>query len=235
MSNQTFTNGWRVCSISEIAELSNGGTPSKSNETFWKDGTVPFVTAADLTDLYVSEGRSKLTAVGLNSGKTPICEPGDLLIGTRTRVGNCSIAKARMGASQDITRARLNKGCLPEFFRYYFAHVSSELGFYSQGTSIQGITRETLEELEIPVPPLTEQRRLVARIESLTGLLEQARQAGKRPSPRPPHVCVPPSLALSPTQPSHVSVRSAKSPALSAATRFPKTRRHPSRARSASA
>lgn len=81
-----------------------------------------------------------------------------------------------MGASQDITRARLNKGCLPEFFRYYFAHVANELGFYSQGTSIQGITRETLEELEIPVPALAEQRRLVARINNLTGRLEHARQ-----------------------------------------------------------
>src|SRR3989338_7797647 len=130
MSNQAFTNRWRACSISEVAKLSNGGTPSKLNEAFWSEGTIPFVTAADLTDLYVSEGRSKLTQIGLNSGKTAICEPGDLLIGTRTRAGNCSIAKTRMGASQDITRARLNKGCLPEFFRYYFAQVASELGFY---------------------------------------------------------------------------------------------------------
>lgn len=177
MSNQASTNGWRVCSISEIAELSNGGTPSKGNEAFWKNGTVPFVTAADLTNLYVSKGRSALTEVGLNSGKTAICEPGDLLIGTRTRVGNCSIAKTRMGASQDITRARLNEGCLPEFFRYYFAHVANELAFYSQGTSIQGITRETLDELEIPVPPLVEQRRIVVRVEALTHRLNQAHQA----------------------------------------------------------
>jgi type I restriction enzyme S subunit len=40
-----------------------------------------------------------------------------------------------------------------------------------------GIRREDLYEIQIPVPPLTEQRRLVARIEALTGRLEQARQA----------------------------------------------------------
>ncbi len=55
--------------------------------------------------LYVFQGRSYLTEQGLLSGKTVVCEPGDVLIGTRTRVGNCSIVKVRMGASQDLTRA----------------------------------------------------------------------------------------------------------------------------------
>lgn len=168
---------WKLCSISEVAELSNGGTPPKSNASFWHDGNIPFVTAADLTQLYVETGRSALTEAGLNSGKTVVCEPGDLLVGTRTRVGNCSIAKRRMGASQDITRARLRPNCLPEFFRYFFAHAANELAFYSQGTSIQGVTRETLDELEIPVPPLAEQRRIVARVEALTRRIDQARQA----------------------------------------------------------
>jgi type I restriction enzyme S subunit len=167
---------WPTRSICEIADLSNGGTPPKANTSYWDGGTVPFVTAADLTGLYVSEARSHLTPTGLESGNTAVCEPGDLLIGTRTRVGNCAIAKVRMGASQDITRARLNPDCLPEFFRYYVAHVANELSFYSQGTSIQGITRDTLNELEIPVPPLAEQRRLVGRVEALTARLAQARQ-----------------------------------------------------------
>jgi len=177
MSELSFPKSWTVRAISEIAELGNGGTPPKANTAFWGGGKIPFVTAADLTATYVSDGRTYLTKAGLNSGKTAVCEPGDLLVGTRTRVGNCAIAKARMGASQDITCVRLAKECLPEFYRYYFAHAAARLAFYSQGTSILGITREILDDLPIPVPPLAEQRRLVARIEALTSRLEQARQA----------------------------------------------------------
>jgi hypothetical protein len=80
---------WKKVRLPEIADLKNGGTPPRANSLFWDGGSVPFVTAADLTTLYVKDGRTFLTEDGLYSGKTIVCEKGDLLIGTRTRVGNC--------------------------------------------------------------------------------------------------------------------------------------------------
>ena len=175
MSISTFPNGWKKIRLPEIADLKNGGTSPKANSQFW-DGRIPFVTAADLTDLYVNNGRSFLTEKGLHSGKTVVCENGDLLIGTRTRVGNCSIAKQKMGASQDITRARFRAPVIPEYFCWFFRNISGVISFYSQGTSIQGITRDILNSIGIPVPPLDEQRRIVARIEELTRRAEEARR-----------------------------------------------------------
>jgi type I restriction enzyme S subunit len=150
------------------------------NSLFWDGGSVPFVTAADLTTLYVKDGRTFLTEDGLYSGKTIVCEKGDLLIGTRTRVGNCSIATQKMGASQDVTRARFNVRVVPEYFCWFFRNIAVVVAFYSQGTSIQGITRDVLNSIEIPVPPLDEQRRIVARIEALTGRAEEARELQMR-------------------------------------------------------
>ena len=175
MSDLTVPTGWEKIRLPKIADLKNGGTPLKENGQFW-DGRIPFVTAADLTGLYVNAGRSFLTEKGLGSGKTVVCKIGDLLIGTRTRVGNCSIAKQKMGASQDITRARFKVPVVPEYFCWFFRNIASFIAFYSQGTSIQGITRNVLNSIEIPVPSLNEQRRIVARIEELTRRAEEARQ-----------------------------------------------------------
>jgi len=160
--------GWRWKRLPELADLKNGGTPSKINPEYWKNGNIPFVTAADCTELFVFQGRSYLTEEGLLSGKTVVCEPGDVLIGTRTRVGNCSIAKVRLGASQDLTRAKLNATCIPEYLCLYIRNIASDVAFFSQGTSIQGITRNFLHNLSIPVPPVKEQRRIVGRIDELT-------------------------------------------------------------------
>jgi type I restriction enzyme S subunit len=166
---------WEWRKLPELANLKNGGTPSKANAGYWNGGTIPFVTAADLTELYVMNGRSHLTEKGLMSGKTVVCEPGDVLIGTRTRVGNCSIARVRMGASQDITRTKLDGTCLPEYLCYYLRNIANEVAFFSQGSSIQGITRKFLNGLQIPLPSLAEQRRIVARIEELTRRIEETR------------------------------------------------------------
>jgi type I restriction enzyme S subunit len=81
-----------------------------------------------------------------------------------------------MGASQDITRARFRVPVVPEYFCWFFRNIANFIAFYSQGTSIQGITRDVLSSIEIPVPPLDEQRRIVARIEELTHRAEEARQ-----------------------------------------------------------
>jgi type I restriction enzyme S subunit len=167
---------WRLLRLAKIADLKNGGTPAKARTEFWDGGDIPFVTAADLTSLYVEEGRSFLTEAALHSGKTVICEPGDILIGTRTRVGNCSIPRRLMGASQDVTRARFKIEVIVEYFCWFFRNISDYLSFYSQGTSIQGITRGMLNDLEIPVPPLEEQRRIEARIKALTERADEARK-----------------------------------------------------------
>lgn len=174
MEKYELPKGWEWKQLSELADLKNGGTPSKTNAEYWDEGIIPFVTAADLTTLYVAHGRSCLTEKGLASGKTVACELGDVLIGTRTRVGNCGIARAKIGASQDITRARLSGTCIPEYICLYLRNISNEIAFFSQGTSIQGITREFLNDLQIPIPPLTEQRLIVARIEELTRRVEEA-------------------------------------------------------------
>lgn len=168
--------GWSWIRLPKLADLKNGGTPSKANISYWENGNIPFVTAADCTELYVSQGRSYLTKQGLLSGKTVVCEPGDILIGTRTRVGNCSIVKERMGASQDLTRARLNSICIPEYLCLYVRNIATDVAFFSQGTSIQGITRDFLKEISIPVPSLAEQRRIVTRIEELTRRVEETRR-----------------------------------------------------------
>lgn len=176
MERYELPKGWEWKQLFELADLKNGGTPSKFRTEYWKSGTIPFVTAADLTSLYIKHGRTFLTEQGLFSGKTAICEPGDILIGTRTRVGNCSIARLRMGASQDITRARLTDRCIPEYLCQYIRRIANAMAFFSQGTSIQGITREILSKLEIPVPPLPEQRRIVKRIEELTRRVQESRK-----------------------------------------------------------
>ena len=167
--------GWRWQRLVSLGKLKNGGTPPKANPEYWQQGEIPFVTAADLTSLYVTSGRTHISEEGLASGKTAVCEPGDILIATRTRVGKCSIAGCRLAISQDVTRLRpAGSRFDSEYICLYLRHVGSTIAFYSQGSSIQGITRKLLKSVEIPFPRLPKQRRIAARIQEVMSLSDKA-------------------------------------------------------------
>ena len=100
----SIPDGWQVVRLGDVATMSQGGTPRKDRSEYW-DGHIPFVTGADLTKFRIGRrnARSFLTDQGLYSGGTVVCEPGSLLLATRTAVGLAGMATETLGASQDIT------------------------------------------------------------------------------------------------------------------------------------
>ena len=166
--------GWQVVRLGEMADFQQGGTPPKHRSDYW-DGQIPFVTGADLRERRVSRGnaRSFLTVEGLNSGATVICEPGALLLATRTRVGLVGIASETMGASQDITLLKANGLADTSYLYRTLTSNAALMQRRSRGTTIQGVTREDVNALPILLPPLSEQRAIAAVLDSIDEAIER--------------------------------------------------------------
>ena len=167
--------GWQVVRLGNVATMSHGGTPRKNQPEYW-DGQIPFVTGADLTDFRISRrnARSFLTTEGLHSGHTAICEPGALLLATRTRVGLAGIAAEIMGASQDITCMIPNGQVHSDYLCRALVQLGPSLQQKSRGTTIQGITRDEVSSLPILLPPLPEQQAIAAVLDSIDEAIEGA-------------------------------------------------------------
>ena len=172
--------GWNWVSLGEAAGFQAGGTPSKSVSEFWS-GDIPFLTGADVTDIYVGSvhARAKLTKNGLRSGKTAVCKPNSILLVTRTRVGRAGLAQTTMGASQDITVVEPNPNVDPEYLCRYLLSISDFLVASCRGSTIQGLTREVVKSLPIPLPPLPEQKRIVAILNQQLAAVERAKKAAQ--------------------------------------------------------
>ena len=171
--NEKTPADWLQLQLGDVAEMSQGGTPRKSRPEYW-DGDIPFVTGADLTELCIgsSNARSFLTAEGLYSGDTAVCEPGALLLATRTAVGLVGMATEIMGASQDITRLVANGRVESDYLCRVLLRLGPSLQRMQRGTTIQGVTREDVTSLSILLPPLPEQRAIVAVLDSIDGAIE---------------------------------------------------------------
>lgn len=172
---------WRIASLKDIGTFISGGTPSKENGEYW-GGSIPFVTGADITKFYIDSenARAFLTDAGLCSGKTAICQKGTILVVTRTRVGRVGIASEKMCASQDISPYICGPELFPEYACRYLMSISDLLISNCRGATIQGLTRDFIHDLNIPLPPLSDQKRIASILNEQITAVEKARAAAEK-------------------------------------------------------
>ncbi len=154
-----------------INKFINGGTPSTQNENYWT-GNIPWITGADILNQKVSIVRRYITKNAVKNSSTNIIKKDNLLLVTRTGVGKLAITPFDISISQDFTGIYPNKNYLSTNFAfYYFDFNKLILQNQNQGTSIKGITRETLKNLLIPIPPLSEQKAIAEVLGDMDALL----------------------------------------------------------------
>lgn len=163
--------------IGDVCSFLNGGTPSKSVERYFQ-GNNPWITGADITSPVVTKARSYITNEAIEGSATNLVPSGTVLLVTRTSVGKVAIAGIDLCFSQDITAltpdtSRLHAPYLVEFLKTQESHFESQ----ARGATIKGITRQVVEELEIPLPPLEEQKRIAEVLDKAEELRAKRRAA----------------------------------------------------------
>jgi type I restriction enzyme S subunit len=158
--------GWRSVPLREAGTWISGGTPSTSNPAYW-DGDIPWISGASLKSFQITDSERRLTPLGAKLGSRLVAEGTTLFVvrgmslKSEFRIG---VATRDMAFGQDIKALIPADGIDPHFLAYTMrAHTDQILRMVedtSHGTGRLDTNR--LQELEIGVPPLDEQRRIVA-------------------------------------------------------------------------
>lgn len=164
---QKLPEGWGVCTLKNICKVITGSTPSKSNPSYY-GGNIPFYKPADLDfGRYVKNASEYLSEEGMcvsrvvPAGSTAVC-----CIGTIGKVGYLVNAGT---TNQQINCAIPSKAVYDAFLFY----LCSSSWFYnnlirkSSAVTISIVNKSKMENIEVPLPPLEEQHRIVAKIEEI--------------------------------------------------------------------
>lgn len=167
--------GWEWLCLSDLTlTVLSGGTPSKSTPEYW-GGDIPWASVKDLNvsrDLVSTQ--DFITAEGLAAG-SKLARKGEVLICTRMGLGKIAIAAMDVAINQDLKALRLTCHLNIDYFLYFYR----TLRVVGSGMTVAGIKQDELLGFLVPVPPLAEQHRIVAKVDELMALCDrlEAQQA----------------------------------------------------------
>ncbi len=156
---------WDVKKVSEVFEIITGTTPSTKEEKYWKRGDRIWITPTDLSkmkkNIYIYDSERKITQDALNDTNLIELPINSLILSTRAPVGYVAIIKKEASFNQGC-KALIGKGknINSEFYYYYFLKIRKYLESISGGSTFKELSKDSLINLEIPVPSIDEQKEI---------------------------------------------------------------------------
>lgn len=108
------------------------------------------------------------------SQPTRIAEKDDILLSVRAPVGPTNLSPGRVCIGRGLTAIRPSEILNLKYLLHYFRYFEAQLQQKGTGTTFKAITQDVVKNLDVPIPPLDEQLRIVARIEELFSELDKA-------------------------------------------------------------
>ena len=172
---------WSWVKLGDISAVVGGGTPSTTNATFWATKEeVPWITPADMrsqVNRYVSRGSRDITKLGLETSSAQLLPTGSVLFSSRAPIGHVGIAANPLATNQGF------KSCVPylaemsEFIYLFLRKAGKEIDAMATGTTFREVSGKQVAQVLIPVPPIAEQKRIVAKVDELMALCDQLEAA----------------------------------------------------------
>lgn len=176
-------NTWRWIKLKQIGTIVGGGTPKTNVREYWDDGEIPWISPADLSkykDKYISHGRKSITEEGLSKSSAKLLPTGSVMMSSRAPIGYVAIASNPIATNQGFKSVVPFVLEMNEYIYYYFFAFIEDIKSRSSGTTFKEISGKELGNSLFPLPPLEEQKRIVAKIESIFAVIDQLEEEMKR-------------------------------------------------------
>lgn len=177
---QELPHGWIWTRIGEIASTSSGGTPSRSNPSYFT-GNIPWIKSGELGDGYVVEYSESISAAALAGSSAKLFPKGTLLIALYgATVGKVGILTMDAATNQAVCGIFLPPWVELKFAFNYLFSLRREFIEQGKGGAQPNISQDIVRNTLFPLPPLPEQRRIVAKLEELFSRLDAGVAAVRR-------------------------------------------------------
>jgi len=168
--------GWPTAALATLGEIVTGATPRTAEAAFF-GGPIPFVTPSDL-DAQEPVSMASRTLSELGAAEVRPVPSGAVMVCCIGSLGKVGIAGTRVATNQQINSVVFNSEKIdPRYGFYACKRIGPDLEKHSSSTTVAIINKSAFGRIEIPLPPLPEQRRIAAILDEADALRAKRRAA----------------------------------------------------------
>lgn len=181
MENRKLPEGWKWVKLGDVCRIASGSTPQTGVAEYW-NGDICWVTPTDLgklRNLEIYDSARKITKAGYDNSGTELISPGSVVLSSRAPIGHLGIAKVSLCTNQGC-KSFVPGPNIETSFLYFALKISVKaLQSLGSGATFTEVSKSQVENFEIPLPPLPEQKRIAAILNEQMGAVEKARAAAE--------------------------------------------------------
>lgn len=162
--------------LKDIAKISTGGTPSTFNEKYWEEGNIPWIRSGELKDKRIKSSEKNITDLGFKESNAKKFPKNTVLIAlTGATTGKTAILDIEATTNQSVTGIFPSPKFIPEYLWYYLRLNYEKIKNKSYGRAQQHIRQGIIEDLEILLPDLENQKKIIKIFKEIENLKEESR------------------------------------------------------------
>lgn len=167
---------WPTPSIADFAKTSAGGTPKKSESAYYEGGTIPWLLSGEVGNRDIRHARNCITEAGLKGSSAKLFPPNSVLVAMYgATAGEAGILRFKAATNQAVCAVLPGNKHVPEYLYYYLLLAKPKLVSQAIGNAQPNISQAKIKALPVPLPPLEEQKRIVAVLDEAFAALDRAR------------------------------------------------------------
>lgn len=166
--------GWMDTTLEKVAKWGSGGTPSRRNPAFYSNGNIPWIKTGELTSKYIRKTSEHITDEAVKKSSAKLFPRGSVAIAMYgATIGKLSILDIDATTNQACAVAQPYDFLYNEYLYYFLTSEKKNLINAGKGGAQPNISQTLIKDWSFMLPPLNEQKRIVAKIEELFSELDK--------------------------------------------------------------
>ncbi len=161
--------------LGDLCKTTSGGTLSRGQAEFFT-GNIPWIKSGELNDSLVSSAEECISDAAVRESSTKALPAGTLIVALYgATVGKTGVLAMNAATNQAICAVFPGELLTRDYVWWFLRYMRPFYLQVSKGGAQPNISQKVIRDTLIPVPPLSDQHRIVARVEELAARIEQAR------------------------------------------------------------